>query len=117
VGAEIPQIGPKTRIGTSTGTLFGDPKILLLKEVASSNIQNVKKIYNYPVLIDHEDRRYIVSCPAFPGCVAQASTYEEALKEISEGISIFIEIHKKKRWPLPQQSTPTMTIVKVAVNE
>lgn len=76
----------------------------------------MKKIYNYPVLIETEDGSYIASCPSFPGCVAQASTYEEALREITEGIGTFIETHKKKRWPLPADSTPAMTIVKVAVN-
>jgi len=77
----------------------------------------MKKDYNYPVFIDYEEGSYIASCPSFPGCVAQAKTYEEALEEVKEGISTFIEIHKKKHWPLPQQSSPTMTIVKVAVNE
>lgn len=77
----------------------------------------MKKIYNYPVLIDFEDDRYIASCPSFPGCVTQAKTYEEALQEITEGIGTFIEVHRKKHWPLPEQSSPAMTIVKVAVNE
>ena len=77
---------------------------------------NVRKIYNYPVLIDFEEGLYIASCPSFQGCVVQAPTYEEALREITEGISTFIEIHKKKRWPLPSDSAPMMTLVKVAVN-
>ena len=77
----------------------------------------VKKIYNYPVLVDFEDGRYIASCPSFRGCVVQARTYEEAIEEITEGIVSFIEIHRKKHWPLPSDSTPFMTLVKVAVNE
>ncbi len=75
----------------------------------------MKKIYNYPVLIDFEEGRYIANCPSFPGCVVQASTYKNALEEITEGIGTFIEIHKKKHWPLPKDSTPAITIVKVAV--
>ena len=76
----------------------------------------MKKIYDYPVLIDHEDGRYVASCPSFHGCVAQAETYEEAIREITEGITVFIETYQKHRWPLPEHSTPAMTLVKVAVN-
>lgn len=76
----------------------------------------MKKIYNYPILIDFEDGCYIASCPSFQGCVAQAASYEDALQEIKEGIRTFIQIHQKKHWPLPEDSTPMMTIVKVAVN-
>lgn len=77
----------------------------------------MKKIYNYPVLIDFEEERYIASCPFFPGCVVQTKTYERAIEEISEGISTFIEIYREKKWPLPQQTSPAITILKVAVNE
>lgn len=77
----------------------------------------MRKVYNYPVLVDFEEGRYIACCPSFPGCIVQAETYEEAIREITEGIGTFVEIHRKKRWPLPEQSTPAMTIVKVAVNE
>lgn len=75
-------------------------------------LSKMKKIYNYPVLIDFEEGRYIASCPSFHGCVVQAPTYEEAIEEITEGISVFIEIHKKKHWSLPADSTPSMTLVR-----
>lgn len=77
----------------------------------------MRKIYNYPVLVDCEEGVYIASCPAFPGCVAQAKTYEKALKEISEGIEVFIETYHKKHWPLPDATPPAFTLVSVAINE
>lgn len=77
----------------------------------------LKKIYNYTVLISREENKYIAHCPAFPGCVCQADTYERVLEEIAEGVKTFIEIHRKKKWPLPNETVPSMTIVKVAVNE
>jgi predicted RNase H-like HicB family nuclease len=79
--------------------------------------KRMRKMYDYPVLVEYEDGYYIAHCPSFQGCVAQAPSYERALEEILEGIKTFIAIHKKKRWPLPHSSLPTMTIVKVAVNE
>jgi predicted RNase H-like HicB family nuclease len=77
----------------------------------------MRKIYNYPVLVDHEEETYIASCPVFPGCVAQAKSYEEVLEEITEGIEVFIDTYQKKHWPLPEATSPSMTFVQVAVNE
>lgn len=77
----------------------------------------MKKIFNYPVLVDLEGGTYVASCPAFPGCVAQAKSYENALKEITEGIEVFIETYQKKHWPLPNETPPAFTLVQVAVNE
>lgn len=76
----------------------------------------MRKIYNYPVLVDFEEGTYIASCPSFPGCVAQAKTYEEAIEEITEGIEVFIETYRRKKWSLPEETPPSMTIVQVAVN-
>ncbi|MBI4125535.1 MAG: type II toxin-antitoxin system HicB family antitoxin [Deltaproteobacteria bacterium] len=76
----------------------------------------MKRIYNYPVLIDVEEGTYVASCPSFPGCVAQAKTYEEAVDEITEGIEVFIDTYQKRHWSLPVETVPALTIVKVAVN-
>ena len=77
----------------------------------------MKKLHNYPVLVDVDEGVYIASCPTFPGCVAQAKSYEKALREITEGIEVFIETYQKKRWPLPDETPPSFTLVQVAVNE
>jgi len=77
----------------------------------------MKRIYNYPVLIDCEEGTYIASCPAFPGCVTQAESYENVIEDITEGIEVFIDTYKKKKWPLPEETSPSMTFVQIAVNE
>lgn len=77
----------------------------------------MRRIYNYPVLIDCEEGTYIASCPAFPGCVTQSKSYEDVIEDITEGIEVFIDTYKKKQWPLPEETSPSMTFVQIAVNE
>lgn len=75
----------------------------------------MKRIYNYPVLIDLEEEIYVASCPSFPGCVAQAKSYEDVIEEITEGIEVFIDTYRKNHWPLPEETSPAMTFIQVAV--
>ena len=43
------------------------------------------------VLEDGEDGWIVVSCPALPGCISQGRTREEALANIREAITGFLE--------------------------
>ena len=47
-----------------------------------------------------EEGGYIVSCPAFPGCVTQGDTVEEALAMIQDAIQGFIFSMKKHGEPI-----------------
>ena len=46
----------------------------------------------YTVLLEPQaDGGYVVSVPALPGCIGQGDTREEALADIREAISLYIE--------------------------
>jgi predicted RNase H-like HicB family nuclease len=46
----------------------------------------------YTVLLEPEDDGgYVVSVPALPGCISQGDTREEALANIREAISVYLE--------------------------
>jgi predicted RNase H-like HicB family nuclease len=56
----------------------------------------------YTVLIEqNEDGGYTVTVPSIPGCISEGSTREEALAEIEEALSGYIEVTRKLGKPIP----------------
>lgn len=43
------------------------------------------------VLEEQEEGGYTVYVPALPGCISQGDTLEEAIKNIKEAISLYLE--------------------------
>ena len=51
-----------------------------------------KKILNYNVIFQKEpEGGYSAWVPALPGCTSQGDTFEEALENIKEAISLYLE--------------------------
>jgi len=48
-----------------------------------------------------EDGVFIAECPVLPGCVSQGNTRSEALENIQEAISAYLESLKKHDEPIP----------------
>jgi antitoxin HicB len=56
----------------------------------------------YRVIIEQdEDGFFVAECPSLPGCVRQGSTRQEALDNIKEAISGYLESLKKHNEPIP----------------
>jgi len=56
----------------------------------------------YTVLMEqNEDGGYTVTVPSFPGCISEGSTWEEALANIEEAISGYIEVARNLGRPIP----------------
>lgn len=47
------------------------------------------------VFLEENDGGYSVSVPALPGCFSQGDSFEEAVKNISEAIELYLEDEKK----------------------
>jgi predicted RNase H-like HicB family nuclease len=58
-----------------------------------------------------EDGYIVAECPAFPGCVSQGKTRDEALKNIQEAIQGIVEVRKAQNLPIP---SPDIVEVSVA---
>lgn len=43
------------------------------------------------VFLEESDGGYSVSVPALPGCFSQGDTFEEAVKNIKEAITLYLE--------------------------
>lgn len=56
----------------------------------------------YRVTIEQdEDGMYVAQAPALPGCISQGRTRTEALKNIEEAITAYIESLKAHNEPIP----------------
>lgn len=61
-----------------------------------------KQNYNYTVFLEKEsDGGYHVYCPALKGCHTQGDTLEEALENITEAISLYVESLITDNQPIP----------------
>lgn len=50
----------------------------------------------------HEDEAFIAAVPELPGCIADASTYKEAVDNVEVVIQEWIETAKNLGRPIPQ---------------
>lgn len=48
------------------------------------------------VLEKDEDGGYVVRCPAFPGCVSQGETREEATKNILDALDLWLQTQQSR---------------------
>ena len=78
-----------------------------------------KKI-NYTVVLEQETDPefkgyYNASVPALPGCCSYGATKKEALKNIKEAITCYLEDLKLHNEPIPEDMPPSIEKVGVAV--
>lgn len=51
-----------------------------------------KKIYQYTAVFElDKDGGYTATIPALPGCISEGDNFEEALKNIEEAASLYLE--------------------------
>ena len=58
-----------------------------------------KVVYNYTAVfeLDQKVGGYTVTIPNLPGCISEGDTFEEALKNIKEATSLYLEVMKEKK--------------------
>ena len=68
----------------------------------------------YRVFIEQdEDGVFVAEVPALPGCISQGNTRKEALRNIQEAITVYLESLKAHNEPIPPPINEEM--VEVAV--
>ena len=53
------------------------------------------------IIQQDEDGAFVAECPSLPGCVSQGKTREEALDNIRDAITGYLESLKKHNEPIP----------------
>jgi len=61
-------------------------------------------VYRYEMIIywSDEDERFIVEVPELPGCMADGTTYEEAIKNAQQVIEEWIETARELGREIPE---------------
>ena len=70
-----------------------------MKKIELKQNKISKKVYNYTAVfeLDHKVGGYTVTIPNLPGCLSEGDTFEEALKNIKEAASLYLEVMKEKK--------------------
>jgi len=58
-----------------------------------------KKVYQYTAIFepDIEVGGYTVTIPSLPGCISEGDTFEQALKNIKEAASLYLEVMRTRK--------------------
>ena len=62
------------------------------------------------ILEKQEEGGYVASVPSLPGCASQGETREEAIANIKEAISLYLEALRDLQRPLPQIEVCEVTV-------
>ncbi len=60
-------------------------------KLSRPNYNMRRKILEYNTIFQKEEKGYSVWVPSLPGCASQGETFEEALGNIKEAISLYLE--------------------------
>ena len=65
--------------------------------MAQPQTNSKRKVLLYP----GEDGYFVVEVPSLPGCISQGKSREEALANIEEAVSLYIEVLQERGEPIP----------------
>jgi predicted RNase H-like HicB family nuclease len=75
-----------------------------------------KQILNYNVIFQKEDEGgFSVWVPSLPGCTSQGETFEEALENIKEAITLYLEDNDEKEEEMTDIKNQFMVPVSVSL--
>jgi predicted RNase H-like HicB family nuclease len=65
------------------------------------------------ILYPDEDNYWVVEVPSLPGCISQGETKEEALTNIQEAISLYLEVLEERGQIIPQTNLSIDQFIKL----
>ena len=68
--------------------------------------QQQRQVLLYP----GEDGYFVVEVPSLPGCISQGKTREEALANIEEAISLYIEVLEERGENIPEDKVEVVLV-------
>jgi len=75
-----------------------------------------KKVYQFIAVFEkNEDGGYTVTVPSLPGCISKGDTFDEALKNIKEAITLYLEVMKKDKEKIKEEEEIIFAPVKVKI--
>ena len=76
-----------------------------------------KKVYQYTAIFepDKQTGGYTVTIPSLPGCISEGDTFEEALKNIKEAATLYLEVMKKEKGEIIKEEGVIIAPIRVKV--
>ena len=71
--------------------------------------------FRFPVIIEKDRSGYFAACPALQGCYTQGNSYEEALQNIEEAISLHVEDRIENGEQIPISEEISFTTVEIQI--
>lgn len=65
------------------------------------------------IIEQDEDGKFVVECPALPGCISQARTRRKAVENIKDAITGYLESLKNHNEPIPPSIGEEMVEIRV----
>jgi len=61
--------------------------------------QITHKIYQYTAIFEPDEKSggFTVTIPSLPGCISEGDSFEEALQNIQEAASLYVEVMKAQK--------------------
>lgn len=66
----------------------------------------MRQVFIYP----GEDGYWVAECPSLPGCISQAETKKEAVRNIREAIEGYIAVLKEDGLPVPEENFEALVL-------
>ena len=62
-------------------------------------------VHQYTAVFEPDEERggYTVTIPSLPGCISEGDTFEEALHNIQEAASLYLEVMGKHKEEIPRE--------------
>lgn len=71
--------------------------------------------YRFSVIVEKDNNGYFASCNELRGCYTQGETYEEAIENIKDAISLHIEDRIESGEEIPQPQAVSLTLMDFAL--
>jgi predicted RNase H-like HicB family nuclease len=57
------------------------------------------------ILYRGEDGQWVVECPSLPGCISQGKTRDEAIRNITDAIRLYVSALEDDNLPVPPETS------------
>lgn len=79
--------------------------------------QIIHNVYQYTAVFEPDEKSggFTVTIPSLPGCISEGDSFEEALKNIQEAASLYVEVMKKRREVIREEKGVVIAPVEIRV--
>ena len=76
-----------------------------------------KKIEQYTAVFERDEKSggFTVTIPALPGCISEGDSFEEAMVNIGEAASLYLEVTRERHYQIPRERGTVIAPIEVRV--